>query len=194
MHTAKRQKTDEEILELAIKNPEAFAEIINRYRKPFLIKATRIVGGTDEAEDVVQDTFVRMYLASERFLAGDRISFRSWAYRILYNTAISAWRKKKRRGDVVENLPEEALSMIADEKASFLNKLFLTEEIMFVLSKMPVMLSRVMHYKLAGMTDDEIAKEEGISEGAVRVRFHRAKKIFKKMSAKFNLFGYGESI
>lgn len=189
MHTAKTIKTDEEILALSIAKPEDFSELVERYRRPFLVKAMRIMGNSDEAEDVVQDTFVRMYLAGERFLANDNnVSFRAWAYRILYNTAVSAWRKKKRRGEVVENLPDEAISMMADEKSSFLSKIFLADEIMIVLSKMPVMLSRVMHYKLSGMTDEEIAIEEGISEGAVRVRFHRAKKIFKKISSKFDFF------
>lgn len=197
MDVLKENKTDEEILSLSLEKPEVFAELVCRYRRPFLLKAAKIIGATDEAEDVVQDAFVRMYMNAEKFLQNENsVSFRAWAYRILYNTAVSAWRKKRRRGEVVENLPDEVISMIEDEKSSFLGRLYLADEILFVLSKMPVMLSRVVRYKLSGLSDGEIAKKEGISEGAVRVRFHRAKYVFQKISSKFNLFGnyYGEKV
>jgi RNA polymerase sigma factor, sigma-70 family len=74
---------------------EAFAEIVNRYRNSITNYLYRILNDYDEAVDLAQETFVRVYFAAERYHTG--YAFSTYLYRIATNLAISELRKRKRR-------------------------------------------------------------------------------------------------
>jgi RNA polymerase sigma-70 factor, ECF subfamily len=74
---------------------EAFAEIVNRYRNPITNYLYRILNDYDEAVDLAQETFVRVFFAAERYHTG--YAFSTYLYRIATNLAISEIRKRKRR-------------------------------------------------------------------------------------------------
>ncbi|HZH33328.1 MAG TPA: sigma-70 family RNA polymerase sigma factor, partial [Pyrinomonadaceae bacterium] len=74
---------------------EAFAEIVNRYRNQITNFIFRMLNDYDEAVDLAQETFVRVYQARERYHAG--YAFSTYIYRIASNLAISELRKRKRR-------------------------------------------------------------------------------------------------
>lgn len=74
---------------------EAFAEIVNRYRNPITNYLYRILNDYDEAVDLAQETFVRVFFAAERYHTG--YAFSTYLYRIATNLAISELRKRKRR-------------------------------------------------------------------------------------------------
>ncbi len=89
-------KTDEELAELSLNSQIAFSNLIKRYEKRLLRYIKRISGFSDEeAEDSLQDAFVKMY----RYLANfdTSLSFSAWAYRIVHNQVISQYRKNKIR-------------------------------------------------------------------------------------------------
>ena len=77
---------DVEILQESISQPTAFALIVDRYQSAFLKKAGYILRNDDEAEDAVQDTFVKIYANANKFVEREGASFSSWAYKILLNT------------------------------------------------------------------------------------------------------------
>ena len=54
--------TDEEILQASLKEPEVFGVLIDRYQKVFLRKASSIILSKIDAEDIVQETFTKIYL------------------------------------------------------------------------------------------------------------------------------------
>jgi RNA polymerase sigma-70 factor, ECF subfamily len=93
--TAKLQ-SDHDLLE-ATKNGDesAFTEIVNRYRGPITNYIFRMLNDYEEAVDLAQETFVRVYFAAERYHAG--YAFSTYIYRIATNLAISELRKRKRR-------------------------------------------------------------------------------------------------
>ena len=74
---------------------EAFAEIVSRYRNPITNYLFRILNDYEEAVDLAQETFVRVYFAAERYHTG--YAFSTYLYRIATNLAISEMRKRKRR-------------------------------------------------------------------------------------------------
>lgn len=74
---------------------EAFAEIVNRYRSPITNYLYRLLNDYEEAVDLSQETFVRVYFAVERYHTG--YAFSTYLYRIATNLAISEMRKRKRR-------------------------------------------------------------------------------------------------
>ena len=73
----------------------AFAEIVARYRKPITNYLFRFLNDYEEAVDLAQETFVRVYFAMERYHT--EYAFSTYIYRIATNLAISEIRKRKRR-------------------------------------------------------------------------------------------------
>ncbi len=73
----------------------AFAEIVNRYRNPITNYLYRFLNDYEEAVDLAQETFVRVYFAIDRYHTN--YAFSTYIYRIATNLAISEIRKRKRR-------------------------------------------------------------------------------------------------
>src|SRR3989344_1927329 len=86
--------TDNEILALSYKNPTQFAELFNRHSGRLLAVAKRSLGSAEEAEDTVQETFVRIYKYGKKFLdqGGE---FKPWSNTILKHCIIDTLRKRK---------------------------------------------------------------------------------------------------
>jgi len=171
--------TDEELLARSVNEPHVFKELVRRYEEPFLRKVGMILGGKDEAHDVVQDTFMKIYLNAGRFKVQEGAKFSSWAYKILMNTSFTRYQKLKKDRALSINVEDSVLENFAG--ADEVEIRALTEYVVAVLSKMPRDLSRVlrMHF-LEGMPQKDIAKDLGITLEAVKARVHRAKKEFKK--------------
>src|SRR3954467_7096762 len=73
----------------------AFAEIVDRYRNPITNYLYRFLNDYEEAVDLAQETFVRVYFAIDRYHT--QFAFSTYIYRIATNLAISESRKRKRR-------------------------------------------------------------------------------------------------
>ena len=87
-----------------------FARLLERYSKQVFTLIVKIVGNREDAEELTQDVFVKVYGSLSQFRRES--SFPTWIYRIAYNMAISATRKKK-----MDTLPidELLLSEAPDE-------------------------------------------------------------------------------
>lgn len=181
------QKNDSEVLTLSIQNPELFSVIVSRYERVFLDKITKILRSKEEAYDVVQDTFVKIYIHADKFEPQEGATFKSWAYKILLNTCFSFCKKKKREREFVSNLDEETMSMFGSPDKAF-EKMVVLDRFFTVVSKIPVALARVLSMAVVqGKSNEDIAKAEGITVGAVRTRLHRARKEFGKARETFEL-------
>jgi len=175
-------KSDEEILALSVAHPSLFALLVRKYEEPFLRKAMGIVREREEAEDVVQEAFTKIYLNAKKFKVVEGAQFSSWGYRILINTALTHYAKRKRRGNAEFGLDEEIWALIPDKNLKQFEKKVLLDEVASVLSRMPAPMARTLSlFFIEGKTQEEIAQSEGLSVGAVKTRVHRAKKEFKKV-------------
>src|ERR671932_1786491 len=78
----------------------AFRELVDPYRRELQLHCYRILGSLEDAEDLVQETF----LAAWRGLGGfeERASLRAWLYRIATNRCLNALRARGRRPAVEE--------------------------------------------------------------------------------------------
>lgn len=176
---------DEEILRASVSEPAMFEMLVEKYQEPLIRAAWRIVRSTEEAEDIVQEAFVKMYKNAEKFEKYEGIEFKSWAYKITVNTAITHYRKLK-RGEFLAEDPtvfEEPTAEFADARFSTVADAKAT--VTKVLDDMPGHLKSVLErYYLKDESYKTIAKEEKISIPTLKMRLFRAKKLFRKLNNK----------
>jgi len=78
-------------------NEAAFRELYGTYREAIYRLAYRYTRSQSDAEDIMQDTFIKAFKSIGSFRAGDSSSFGAWLNRICINHSISFLRKNKRR-------------------------------------------------------------------------------------------------
>ena len=175
---------DEGVLRLSLRDPSYFNILVDRYREAFMRAARSITRSNDEAEDILQETFTKIYLNGKKYKKEPGASFKSWAYRILVNTSFTHYQKlKKQQGNVSYLDPVLYDDAIIDDHASALaantdNRAIVTA----TLAKMPEHLGRVMKlYYLEDKSYEDIAKVEDITLTTLKMRLFRAKRLFKKL-------------
>src|SRR3970040_1491774 len=90
---------DADLVRAALAGDEgAFRDLMERYKRRAFGVALGIVGDADDAQDVVQDAFVKAYYKLKDFRVGS--NFYTWFYRLLVNQAIHRWRKAARSAEV----------------------------------------------------------------------------------------------
>lgn len=177
---------DEEILKASLSEPALFEILVEKYHEPLMRAAWRVVRGREEAEDIVQEAFVKMYKNAHKFEKQEGIEFKSWAYKVTINTAITHYRKLK-RGEFLSEDPsiyQEAGQELADTR--ILTKADAKTAVASTMEQMPDHLRTVLeHYYMEDKSYRTIADEEGISISTLKMRLFRAKKLFKKLGGNF---------
>lgn len=173
--------TDHEVLLRSQKEPDAFVELVARYEEAFLRKARTILRRQEDAEEVVQDTFTRIYLYADRFVPQEGASFSSWGYAILTRLAFTRYQKVKKEQGRTLVLEPEHYERLPDTEG-FLEELDARNEVLLVLSKLPEQAARLLRLQfLEGKTHEEMAEIEGVSVSAIKTRVHRAKRAAQKL-------------
>lgn len=102
---------DEEIVRRTLLDKEAFALIIERYEAKLMRYLERLgLGVREDREDVLQNAFVKAYRNLNSF--DPTLTFSSWMYRIAHNEAMSFFRRKHARPQVI--LDDENAARIAE--------------------------------------------------------------------------------
>lgn len=157
----------------------AFRVLVERHSRNLFRLAYRMTGNQQDAEDVVQETFLRAYRQLSKF--DDRAGFGTWLYRIAANCSLDMIRARKRRNerqeqaeeeapDAIQTLPDLAptpdrLAMSSETErrvAGALNDLSEMERTAFVLR----------HYE--GMCIEDIGRTLGVQPNAAKHSIFRA--------------------
>lgn len=80
---------------------EAFRVLVDRHSRSLFRLAYRMTGKAEDAEDVVQETFIRAFRQLSRFEARSNVS--TWLYRIAFNCAVDFLRSRPRRESATED-------------------------------------------------------------------------------------------
>ena len=183
--TKDKTLSDKDILEKSVQNPQCFELLVMRYQNVFLRKSISVMHSKEDAEDIVQETFLKIYKYGKSFKEPDNASFRSWAYEILRNTCYSYYKKQKRRASYIKLVDFSEYDVLDTD--TFFSEAVGSDRKSYVesiLSLMPQSFADVLRlYFLEEKSQKEIALLENISPGAVRTRIHRAKNFFRKLSA-----------
>jgi RNA polymerase sigma-70 factor, ECF subfamily len=181
--------SDHQLIEATKRGDEAaFAEIVNRYRNPLTNYLFRMLNDYEEAIDLAQETFVRVYFAIERYHTD--YAFSTYIYRIATNLAISEIRKKRRRkllsltsffqteeNDSQEfhppdekSLPDEDL--IENERNRTIEKAIATLPDKY---RAPIVLREIQE-----LSYEEIAQILGLGLGTTKSRISRARALLRE--------------
>jgi len=164
----------------------AFSELVDRYKDKIYYLAYRMLGNVQEAEDIVQETFLRVFANLYRY--NENQKFSTWIYRIATNLCIDRLRKRK----AVYSLDAEMPDQEGREYYTTLNSKDPTPEQQYVLSEtqetirraidsMPekykaVILLRYMH----DMSLQEIGEALDMPVTTVKTRVHRGREYLRK--------------
>ena len=149
----------------------AFSEIVSHYRKMVFTLVIKIVDNREDAEDITQEIFIKVFRVLGQF-KGDS-EFSTWLYRIAYNTTLSEIRKRKPvfvpieenytyegepKTDVLENedrlhLLDKALKLLPPDEALLISLFYMNDR------------------KI-----DDISKITSLSVANVKVKLHRIRK------------------
>lgn len=92
------QKTEDAALISLLKDPdsrdEAFLQLMDKYKKPIYWHIRRMVESHEDAEDILQETFIRLYRFAASFKGESKLS--TWLYRIAINECTMHFRKNKK--------------------------------------------------------------------------------------------------
>jgi RNA polymerase sigma factor (sigma-70 family) len=163
--------------------------------------AFRLTNDEDDANDLLQDTFLKAFRFISSFEKGTNA--KAWLFRILKNSFINDYRKKSKEPSKVD-YQEVETTYNSDEDAEVTNTTDLRveaiqdmigDEIANALNSIPVDFRTVIILcDVEGFTYEEMAKILDIPIGTVRSRLHRARSLMKeKLSTYAKSMGYGKS-
>lgn len=158
---------------------DAFAVLVRRYLRPALAAAWELTETREDAEDVVQDAFVRTLRGLERY--DPSRPFAAWFFTIVRNTARNAAASRgardARRGS--ENEDVSARSVAGDatiDHPDAMERAELRERLERAIDALPRMQRSCFRLcEAEGFSRAEVAEMLGISEATVRVHLHRAR-------------------
>src|SRR4051812_24237615 len=172
-----RVLSDDDALIEAARSGErhAYAELVRRYA-PIAHRAAAFIAGPDEAEDAVQEAFVRAFYALPRFRLGD--PFRPWLLAIVTNAARNRMRSRGQQARVHNRLAlvtGHAGALIAPSAESIAVSASVDQQLLAAVEKLPEKFRLVVTCRyLLELSVDETAQALGWPRGTVKSRLSRA--------------------
>ncbi len=178
----RRRRAEDRVLVDAILDgdEDAFRRLVEKYQRPLYWVAYDVLLDADEARDVVQEAFIRIHGALDRF--DRKRDLMNWIFRIARNLAIDAYRRRRRRALPVEDLSRAAEDgdLSHERPVSRAPESDLGDQVALVLGDLPI------EYRLAltlrefhGLSPREIAAVTDCSYPTARWRLHRARALFR---------------
>ena len=169
------------VLRMQKNDLDALEELMQRNQKDLLKLAYLISGNYADSEDIVQETFVQVYLKKETIREPEY--FRTWLLRMMTRIAWRYLKKKSREhpaGDTMETWNPEAKDL-ADSVFRVVERKEEAEELYQAILRLPVkQRTMVILYYFEEMSTKEIAKLSGCLEGTVKSRLYGARKRLKE--------------
>lgn len=169
--------SDQHYINLIIQgNTNVFGVLVDRYKEMIFTLALKMIKNREEAEEISQDTFIKIYNSLNKFKGDSKFS--TWIYKIAYNTCLDRLKKNKKEentisidefSDYLVKTLDNALSALEDKerKQTIQNCLnLLSREESFLLTL----------YYFDNQNLDEIAKIMDINSNNAKVKLFRSRK------------------
>ncbi len=163
---------------------EALRLLFEENRQKIFSLAYQYVKNVEDAEDILQETFIKAYRSLHRFNPQNNMRFSPWLYRIGINCSIDYLRRNKERkrhhsgSDELDNVSSDTLSYDPEQAR---NRSEIREKVDHILNRLSgrqKMIFILKHYQ--ELTCAEIADYLNCSEGSVKRQLFRAVSVVKK--------------
>ena len=139
--------------------------------------AYSIVHDVEQAEDIVQESFLKIFTRLEKIQDVHSIETKHWILRIVKNEAIDHYRKNKKRYELFRSVTDDSDSVeYSNHTSDEIQQMMEEEYIQDILEKLPEKYKEILQFRIFyELSTEETAKILGIREDAVRKRYARAK-------------------
>jgi len=179
------ENDDEKLILLCQKGKiRAFETLVNRYKKNAYFIALGLVGNSEDAYDLSQEAFVRVYKSIDKY--NGRSKFFPWFYTILTNLCKSHLRRQSvQKKYLNDELVKEKLTQSRDSETRIENDA-LKEKLLEEIDKLPYKFKEIIVLKhFRGFSYKEISEALGIPVGSVMSRLYYARKKLKENLKQF---------
>ena len=155
---------------------KAFTVLVNRYKDLVFTLAIRMLKNREEAEEVSQDTFIKVFKSLGKFKGDSKFS--TWIYRVAYNTCLDRIKKNKShyKEVAIDEFTEHEIKTI-DNALATLEKNEQDEKIQQCLQLLPSHDSFLLTlYYFEDLSLEEISKIVELESNTVKVQLFRARK------------------
>lgn len=192
MSSVEPQPSDQELVAAVLAGEqEAFAELVRRYQGRLTNYLYRLLRNADEAHDMTQEVFIKVYKALDRYDPSYRFS--TWLFRVAQNSAIDQLRRRRHRevsiepreGEDGEARSREIPSPDRGPYAHLRNR-ERGRAIQGAIDGLPWEYRELIVMRHFGeLSYDEIARAKGMPLGTVKNKLFRARQMLKESLADF---------
>ena len=159
------------------KRKEAFHELFKRFRNYLVVFALRRVRQLDEAEDIVQEVFVKLWESNVSFANEQALS--AYLYKAVTNNALKYLRDMNAEQEKLREWQETEQNMTEDDFSSVVREEVL-RKLRELIDLLPEDRRKIILMGMEGMKGEEIAEKLGISINTVKQQKYRAYKFIKE--------------
>ncbi len=183
--------SDEQLVARAANGDAAALErLYDRYASAVMGIALRIVGDRALAEEIVQETFWRVWRSAEAFVSG-RGAFAGWLFGIAHNLSIDYCRRRKARPQATATDDKQSIDRVADSEVDVAESAWTSikhQQVRSAMADLPIEQRRVIELAyFGGLTRQEIAAVTGEPLGTIHTR---ARLALRKLRAALSARGF----
>ena len=172
--------TDEKLISRFQAGDErAYVELVNRYKDKLLNFVFQFLGDLEQAEDVVQDTMIRLY--EKKHYYKEIAKFSTWIYTIARNLANTELRKRKRRkttylSQMSKEERQYEIPAVQDDVDQSLHNEFINDRIQSAINNLPEHFKLVIILRdIQELSYDDISNIVEVPLGTIKSRINRAR-------------------
>ncbi len=189
--SAEARDDDESLMaRVSKRDHSAFATLVRRYSERYYHVAYRMCGRQDEAEDIVQEAFLKLWQKPDSWNAGRGAKFTTWFYRVVTNQALDYVRKKKHVnvGEAMERFVDETQNQVRKLQAQQEQEI-LEQAIQSLPERQKTALNLCFYEE---MSNKEAAEVMGVGLKALESLLMRAKAGLRDELARRNMLSLNE--
>ena len=172
--------TDEQLIaRFQAGDEQAYVELVNRYRDRLMNFVFQFLGDTEQSEDVVQDTMLKLY--EKKHYYREIAKFSTWIYTIARNLANTELRKRKRRkvtvlSQMTRDEREYELPAVQPETGQEFESQYAAKRIQIAIHALPGHFKTVIILRdIQELSYEDISSIVGVPLGTVKSRINRAR-------------------
>ena len=187
-YTATQKHEDDLIIIRSVLSGDSsqFALLWQKYNKQIFANVLKLVRSIDDADDIVQDTFLKAFNALHSY--NQTFPFPAWLYKIASNTCIDYFRRKRIRPISIENINREGGDIydIIPDKSTPIDVNIINnetkEELLKAVEQLPLRYKQCIQLRhFEELSYEEISIKMNLPLGTVKITLFRARKMLLNM-------------